>query len=70
MEAVARMARTCPRCSGNLFRVRRRLIDRVLHLLRPVRRYKCEDCGQSTLMRAQPKAAAALAAADEPSAAS
>jgi hypothetical protein len=35
------MARTCPRCGGPALRIRRRPIDRVLSLFRPVQRYQC-----------------------------
>jgi hypothetical protein len=35
------MARTCPRCGGPVFRIRRRSIDRLLSLIRPVQRYQC-----------------------------
>jgi hypothetical protein len=41
----------CPQCrssgsSGDLVRVHRRFIDRVISLLRPLRRYRCRtmDC--------------------------
>jgi hypothetical protein len=34
---------TCPRCGGAVERIRRRFIDRVLSLFRPVRRYRCEN---------------------------
>ncbi len=32
----------CPKCSGDLFRIRRRLIDRVKSLFVPVQRYSCQ----------------------------
>lgn len=32
---------TCPRCHGPVERVRRHLLDRVLSLVVPVRRYRC-----------------------------
>ena len=37
----------CPRCAGNLIRIRRRVIDRLLSLFVPVRRYECPNsfCG-------------------------
>jgi hypothetical protein len=34
-----------------LFRVRRRFVDRVMHMVRPVKRYKCEDCGVACNVR-------------------
>jgi hypothetical protein len=39
--------RVCPRCSDYALRVRRRLIDRILHPFSPVRRYQCMStaCG-------------------------
>jgi hypothetical protein len=43
----------CAACGGRLFRVRRRFIDRVMHLVRPVKRYKCEDCGAACNVRVQ-----------------
>lgn len=37
----------CPLCGGSLQRVRRRLADRLWSLIRPVRRYRCDNpaCG-------------------------
>ena len=32
---------SCPRCAGNLIRIRRRIVDRLLTLFVPVRRYEC-----------------------------
>jgi hypothetical protein len=32
----------CPQCRGDLFRIRRRLIDRMLSLFVPVQRYSCQ----------------------------
>ncbi len=46
MPSIPRSQRACPACSGSLHRVKRRLIDKLLHPLRPVRRYKCEMCSQ------------------------
>jgi hypothetical protein len=31
----------CPRCAGNLLRIRRRVIDRLLSLFVPMHRYEC-----------------------------
>lgn len=47
--------RICPRCNGVVLRVRRRLRDRILALIVPVRRYRCRDlgCCWEGLMRAQ-----------------
>jgi len=35
----------CPRCNGELIRVRRRLIDKLLSIVIPVRRFRCVDAG-------------------------
>lgn len=35
----------CPRCNGPLLRVRRRVIDLVISLFVPVRRYRCDALG-------------------------
>ena len=32
----------CPKCGGPVFREHRRFIDRLLSLLRPMRRYRCD----------------------------
>ena len=39
--------KVCPRCGGRVIRIRRRPIDRLISLIRPVRRYQCEkpNCG-------------------------
>jgi hypothetical protein len=36
----------CPRCGGQLIRVRRHFADRLFSLFHPVRRYRCHkpDC--------------------------
>ncbi|WP_349280980.1 hypothetical protein ABLV49_07425 [Polaromonas hydrogenivorans] len=34
----------CPRCGELAPRVKRRLIDRVISLFKPVKRYRCEFC--------------------------
>jgi len=31
----------CPQCSGEIYRIPRRLIDRVMSLFAPLHRYKC-----------------------------
>ncbi len=36
---------TCPRCGDALTRVHRRFVDRLWSLLRPVRRYRCDNPG-------------------------
>jgi len=48
----------CPRCGGKLIRVRRRFADRLLSLVRPVRRYRCRraDCLWEGTLRKTPKA--------------
>lgn len=33
----------CPRCQAVAYRVRRRWIDRLISLFRPVRRYRCHE---------------------------
>ncbi len=33
----------CPRCGGPVFRVSRRLIDRLTSVFRSVRRYRCDS---------------------------
>ena len=35
------MPKVCPRCGGEVVRISRRLIDRVVSLVRPVQRYRC-----------------------------
>lgn len=35
----------CPRCGGRLSRIHRRRIDRLLNLVRPLKRYRCETYG-------------------------
>ena len=37
------MDRICPRCGGELERVRRRFVDRVISVLWAVRRYRCRN---------------------------
>jgi hypothetical protein len=39
--------RTCPKCGDFVFRIHRRVIDRVYSLYRPVYRYQCTslECG-------------------------
>lgn len=41
---VARQ-RTCPDCNDSVYRVQRRLIDRIISLVNPVRRYRCGSLG-------------------------
>jgi hypothetical protein len=36
-----RRSNTCPLCKGPLIRVRRRFVDRLMSLVRPVSRYRC-----------------------------
>lgn len=33
----------CPRCQSVAYRVRRRWVDRLTSLFRPVRRYRCQE---------------------------
>jgi hypothetical protein len=35
------MSRLCPQCGGAVYRIPRRFIDRLISLVRPVRRYQC-----------------------------
>ena len=35
----------CPRCDGDLIRIRRRLVDRMVSLFTPVRRFRCVSLG-------------------------
>jgi hypothetical protein len=37
------IVRECPRCHGPAYRVRRRLIDRLISLIFPRHRYRCES---------------------------
>ncbi len=38
--------RNCPICNASyLYRTKRRMVDRILSQLIPVRRYHCERCG-------------------------
>jgi len=39
------MRLNCPRCKGSVVRVRRRLIDRLISLVSPRRRYRCLTMG-------------------------
>jgi hypothetical protein len=36
------VSKICPRCGEPVFRIRRRLIDRVISVVRPVQRYRCD----------------------------
>lgn len=36
---------TCPSCNGKLIRERRRMVDRLQSLVRPLRRYRCDNFG-------------------------
>jgi hypothetical protein len=40
-DAPGASEQPCPRCAGNLIRIRRRVIDRLLSLFVPVRLYVC-----------------------------
>jgi hypothetical protein len=42
----------CPRCRGHLHRLHRSLLDKAVHLVVPVRRYRCADdeCGWQGLL--------------------
>lgn len=45
----------CPRCGGPLVRIRRRWPDKLLSVLYPVKRYRCDagSCKRVTLVRSQ-----------------
>lgn len=47
------MLRECPRCGGELIRIRRRLVDKALHLFNPVKRYRCDLCDHVLNLSAQ-----------------
>lgn len=36
---------SCPRCKGSIYRVPRRMVDRILSLFVPVHRYRCSVMG-------------------------
>lgn len=36
-------AHTCPHCHGPVYRIHRRPIDRLISLVVPIRRYRCDD---------------------------
>jgi len=38
------LAGRCPNCGGDLRRIRRYPIDRLVSLVVPVRRFRCEEC--------------------------
>lgn len=59
-DSQALLFRECPRCGGNLIRIRRRLVDKALHLLNPVKRYRCDLCDHVMNLPAQPSDAAAV----------
>ena len=42
---------TCPRCGRNVERVRRRFYDRWINRFVRVRRYSCERCKRTMLLR-------------------
>lgn len=45
----------CPECGGTLHRSHRTVIDRLISFVRPVRRYRCSQCGWSGLLRSHSK---------------
>jgi hypothetical protein len=49
----------CPKCSGELIRVRRRVVDRLLSVAVPVYRFRCNVpfCGNEVIRRTNPGAA-------------
>jgi hypothetical protein len=51
-----------PLCKGSLHRIKRRLADRILSLVTPVRRYQCSSCGWEGNLRQ--KRVAARSASD------
>lgn len=51
-SAAARMRpRRCPNCGGDLMRIRRYPIDRLLSLVIPLRRLRCAECMWEGLFR-------------------
>jgi hypothetical protein len=38
--------RACPRCNGSVYRIHRRVIDKLVCIFIPIRRYRChsDDC--------------------------
>jgi len=43
-HATHRVLCRCPKCGGDLLRVRRFAVDRLLSLFVPVRRFRCVEC--------------------------
>ena len=44
-----RARQVCPQCGHTLYRVHRRLLDRLASLIVPLHRYRCNECGWSGL---------------------
>jgi hypothetical protein len=42
----------CPRCRGFAYRTKRRLRDRLVSIVKPVKRYRCDYCGWSGAIQA------------------
>jgi hypothetical protein len=50
-------SRTCPWCGiGDLHRVRRKPLDRLVSLIIPIARYRCDTCYKSGLRRRKHRA--------------
>ncbi len=45
--------RTCPQCGSPTYRVHRTIADRLLSLVMPLYRYRCNNCSWSGLRRYQ-----------------
>jgi hypothetical protein len=44
-DGAAPPTRTCPRCNGSVYRVPRRVVDRLLSVFVAVRRHRCDEIG-------------------------
>jgi len=44
-DGPAPPARTCPRCNGSVYRVPRRVVDRLLSVFVAVHRHRCDEMG-------------------------
>ena len=43
-ESKLRVEYTCPKCKRDLERINRTVIDKVIGIVVPIRRYKCYGC--------------------------
>lgn len=46
-SGCAALGLTCPRCQGDVLRVRRRRVDLLISFFTPIRRFRCQsmECG-------------------------